>query len=184
MPDHSCRFAFRFASLNYQLQHRVHYQYLLEGYDSHWQTATKERMATYENIPTGTYKFRVRASLIESPEKFDERVITVVIPPTFLLSTSAIWIYIVLVVLGGVAYLLWKQKRLAEELDANGHNTADRNDNGNASAADGDASAADGNASAADGDGAAQETGADDDDVIVIDADDIIVVEDEDANKS
>ena len=198
MPDHSCRFAFRFASLNYQLQHRVHYQYLLEGYDSHWQTATKERMATYENIPTGTYKFRVRASLIESPEKFDERVITVVIPPTFLLSTSAIWIYIVLVVLGGVAYLLWKQKRLAEELDANGHNTADRNDNGNASAADGNASAADGNASAADGDasasdgnasaadsnGAAQETGADADDVIVIDADDIIVVEDEDANKS
>ena len=134
-------------------------------------------MATYENIPTGTYKFRVRASLIESPEKFDERVITVVIPPTFLLSTSAIWIYIVLVVLGGVAYLLWKQKRLAEELDANGHNTADRNDNGNASAADGNASAADSN-------GAAQETGAADDDVIVIDADDIIVVEDEDANKS
>ena len=112
LPYHGCRFAFRFASLNYQLQHRVHYQYMLEGYDEAWRDAGQERMAQYEDVPGGTYKLRIRAFLLETPDKFDERIIEVVMPPHFLLSTSAIWVYMGLAALMLLAMLFWKQEKL------------------------------------------------------------------------
>ena len=100
IPGRNNSFAFRFAALNYQLQHRVHYQYMLEGYDTDWQNAGKDRMAFYNNVPAGTYTFKVKAFLLESPDKFDMRSIEVTVPSSFLLSPTAFWIY------GGVVFLL------------------------------------------------------------------------------
>ena len=117
LPEHNTVFSFRFASLNYQLQHRVHYQYMLEGYDKDWQTASKERMVTYANIPSGTYQLKVRASLLENPDKFDERVITVVVPPIFLLSSEAIWIYMVIGIVASIGMLFWIQRKIARKVD-------------------------------------------------------------------
>ena len=45
LPRNNIVFAFRFASLNYQLQHRMHYQYMLEGYDKEWRNADKSMTA-------------------------------------------------------------------------------------------------------------------------------------------
>ena len=87
--------AFRFASLNYQLQHRVHYQYMLEGYDRNWRNADRKRTAVYGNLPFGTYHFKVKAFLLENPEKYDLRTLEVIVPPPFLLSTGAIWLYLI-----------------------------------------------------------------------------------------
>lgn len=111
IPTHDTEFSFRFAALNYQLQHRVHYQYMLEGYDDDWQNADKSRKATYSGVPGGTYQFKVKAFLLESPDAYDMRTITVVVPPHFLLSAKAIWIYVLLLaaILGG---LWWYRKRL------------------------------------------------------------------------
>lgn len=117
LPEHNTVFSFRFTSLNYQLQHRVHYQYMLEGYDKDWQTASKERMVTYANIPSGTYQLKVRASLLENPDKFDERVITVVVPPIFLLSSEAIWIYMVIGIVASIGMLFWIQRKIARKVD-------------------------------------------------------------------
>ena len=89
---------------------------MLEGYDKDWQTAGKERMVTYANLPSGTYQLKVRASLLETPDKFDERVITVVVPPIFLLSSGAIWIYMVLGIIVGIALLFWFQRRIARKV--------------------------------------------------------------------
>ena len=109
LPVKNCKIAFRFAALNYQLQHRIHYQYMIEGYDDDWQNATKERLATYENLPSGTHKFHVKAFLLESPENYDMRTIEIVVPPTPLLSTTAIWIYLILLALLAAAGLWWYQ---------------------------------------------------------------------------
>ena len=107
LPSNDAEFAFRFASLNYQYQHRIHYQYRLEGYEADWHNADKSRMAVYSGVPTGTYRFQVKAFLLESPDNFDMRTIEVVVPAFFLLSTTAIWIYLVLV--GAVlVYLLMR----------------------------------------------------------------------------
>ena len=118
LPGHNNVFAFRFASMNYQLQHRVHYQYMLEGYDHEWQNADKSRTVSYSGIPTGRYRFKVKAFLLESPDKYDLRTIEVVVPPYFLLSQGAIWIYIFLAALIGIILMFWRQNYLAKKYGA------------------------------------------------------------------
>ena len=110
IPTHDTEFAFRFAALNYQLQHRVHYQYMLEGYDDEWQNADKSRKASYDDVPAGTYQFKVKAFLLESPEAYDMRTITVVVPPYFLFSSKAIWIYVLLLVVALLFGFWWYKK--------------------------------------------------------------------------
>ena len=103
-------FSFRFASLNYQLQHRVHYQYMLEGYDKEWQNASKDRMATYTDVPSGTYRFKVKAFLLESPEKYDLRTIEVIVPGSFLFSSTALWIYAILLLIVAGLLIVYNPK--------------------------------------------------------------------------
>ena len=98
-------FAFRFAALNYQLQHRVHYQYMLEGYDKDWITADKTRTAVYNGVPAGTYTFKVKAYLLESPDQYDIRTMEVFIPSFWLLSPPMLIVYGVILLLAALAIL-------------------------------------------------------------------------------
>lgn len=113
LPNSGCTFALRFASLNYQLQHRVHYQYMLEGYDKDWINTDRTRTAVYTNVPAGRYTFKVKAFLLEAPDKYDMKTIVVVMPHHFLLSSDAIWLYMALGVVGMIGFMFWRQKRLA-----------------------------------------------------------------------
>lgn len=115
LPSHNSVFGFRVASLNYQLQHRVHYQYMLEGYDDDWQNVDKDRIITFSDLPGGTYKFKVKAFLLESPDKFDMRTISVVVPPHSLFSSTAIWIYLILL-FAAVIYLCYRFRRKIRQL--------------------------------------------------------------------
>lgn len=112
LPKHGGNISFRFAALNYQLQHRTHYQYRLLGYESEWNNAGKQRLATYSELPAGTYLLQVKAFLLESPENYDMRTLEVVIPPYFLLSNSAVWFYLFLLMVIGTTGLWWYQERL------------------------------------------------------------------------
>ena len=111
LPNHDDEFSIRFASLNYQLQHRIHYQYCLEGYEEDWNNADNTRTATYSGLPAGTYEFKVKAFLLESPDKYDMKTITIVVPPHFLLSQSAIWIYMILAAAIIITLLYIKEER-------------------------------------------------------------------------
>jgi hypothetical protein len=116
LPSHNSVFSFRFAALNYQLQHRVHYQYMLEGYDKDWQNAGKDRMATYSDVPSGTYKFKVKAFLLESPDKYDMRTIEVIVPTYFIFSRTVIWIILVALFFGGTYLLTRLRKKIYKKL--------------------------------------------------------------------
>jgi hypothetical protein len=115
LPSHSSAFAFRFAALNYQLQHRMVYQYKLDGYDRDWVNADKTRTAHYHNVPAGTYRFQVKAFLLESPEAYDARSIEITVPPSPLLSPAAVWVYMVLMAAGMLFGLWWYQERLRKQ---------------------------------------------------------------------
>ncbi len=112
IPSHGTMFSFNFAALNYQLQHRIVYQYKLDGYDKDWQNADKTRKVNYNGVPSGTYQFKVKAFLLESPEAYDMRTIEVVIPPYFIFSSGAVWIYMLIVTVGLLFGLWWYQERL------------------------------------------------------------------------
>jgi AraC-like DNA-binding protein len=85
---------------------------MLDGYDKEWRNADRTRMATYNDLPTGSYHFKVKAFLLESPEKFDMRDIEVEVPPYFILSSGAIWLYMALFLTLGIWFLLWNQNKL------------------------------------------------------------------------
>ena len=114
LPGRNNTFAFRFEAMNYQLRHRITYQYMLEGYDKQWHNADKSHTAHYANVPAGTYHFKVKAFLLESPENYDMRTIEVVVPPNFLLSEGAIRIYLVLAALLAIWFMFWRQRKLAQ----------------------------------------------------------------------
>lgn len=112
MRSHSANIAFRFAALNYQLQHRVHYQYMLQGYDAGWRNADKSRTASYTSLPTGTYSFKVRAFLQESPERADMKEILIIVPPYWFMSRGAVWLYMLLAATFGIWFMFWRQKKV------------------------------------------------------------------------
>jgi hypothetical protein len=112
LPSHTSEITLRFASLNFQLQHRVHYMYMLEGYEHQWINADKTRSVTYKNLPSGSYRFRVKAFLLESPEKYDMRTLEIVVPPPFLLSSSAVWLYILIGILLALWLMFYRQNTL------------------------------------------------------------------------
>ncbi len=113
LPHHGAPFSFSFASLNHKLQHRVHYQYLLEGRDRNWNDADGTRTAAYGSLPAGTYTLRIRAFMLESPDTFDQCSVVIKVPPHFLLSAKAVWLYIAMIVLTAILLLHLRQKRLA-----------------------------------------------------------------------
>lgn len=108
-------FAFRFAALNHSLQHRVHYQYRLDGYDVGWKNATHERIAAYQDVPSGHYRFHVRAYLSQSPDRYDERTVELIVPPPFLLSSAAVWLYMILAATIALGLMYWRQQQLVEK---------------------------------------------------------------------
>lgn len=137
LPNHDDEFSIRFASLNYQLQHRIHYQYCLEGYEEDWNNADNTRTATYSGLPAGTYEFKVKAFLLESPDKYDMKTITIVVPPHFLLSQSAIWIYLFLAAAIVITILYIKeerQRKIEREYQEELNGTADGTDDDSAEA--------------------------------------------------
>lgn len=111
IQKHDDTFGFRFAAMNYHYQQRIHYQYMLEGYDKEWRNADRTRTATYADVPGGTYQFKVKAFLLDSPDKYDLKTIEVTVPPHPLLSGAALWIYAALAVAALLALMLWQQKR-------------------------------------------------------------------------
>ena len=137
LPNHDDEFSIRFASLNYQLQHRIHYQYCLEGYEEDWNNADNTRTATYSGLPAGTYEFKVKAFLLESPDKYDMKTITIVVPPHLLLSQSAIWIYMILAAAIIITLLYIKEERrrkIEREYQEELNGTADGTDDDSAEA--------------------------------------------------
>ncbi|MDE6354727.1 MAG: hypothetical protein K2L56_06720, partial [Prevotella sp.] len=113
LPDAGSTFALRFASLNYQLQHRVHYQYMLDGHDKEWQNADRTRTAVYTDVPAGRYTFKVKAFLLEAPDMYDIKTIDIVVPNHFLLSPNSIWLYMALAVAVMLGGMYWRQKKIA-----------------------------------------------------------------------
>ena len=55
-------FQFDYAGLSFAAPQKIHYRYMLEGFDRRWTEAGTRRTAYYTNIPPGHYTFRVQAA--------------------------------------------------------------------------------------------------------------------------
>ena len=77
-------FSFEFASLDYTIPEKNQYAYIMEGFEEEWNyTGADKRLASYTNIPAGTYRFRVIGSNNDSVWNREGASITIHIAPPF-----------------------------------------------------------------------------------------------------
>ena len=62
IPAGHNHFQFDYAGLSFTAPQKVHYRYMLEGFDHQWTDAGSRRSAYYTSIPPGHYAFRVQAA--------------------------------------------------------------------------------------------------------------------------
>lgn len=99
-------FRFAFAALNHVLQSQVNYMYRLEGFDRDWNLAGKSNSASYSNVPTGRYTFRVKAYVSNVAAADEGLSIEVFIRPPFWLSWWAKSLYILFVF--ALMFVAWR----------------------------------------------------------------------------
>ncbi|MDI6400891.1 triple tyrosine motif-containing protein, partial [Balneolaceae bacterium ANBcel3] len=72
---------FNYVALNYNPRHPGNYAYMLEGFDTDWHNVGESRSATYTNLPSGEYLFRVKAANIAGIWGDDVTLRLVIVPP-------------------------------------------------------------------------------------------------------
>ena len=113
LPASVNKFAVEFALLSYTNTDQCKYAYYLEGYDKEWHYVDASlRQASFENIPSGSYKLHVKAA--DSYGHWNEMAYTIhikVLPPWYA-SWWAYLIYIALLIVGIRLAIIWYRERL------------------------------------------------------------------------
>lgn len=100
LPNKYKNFTIEFAALVYNNSRGNKYAYKLEGFDKDWQyTDALHRFANYNNLKSGTYTFRLKATNENGVWNETETVLEVVILPPFWATWWAYLIYIVVIAL-------------------------------------------------------------------------------------
>ena len=103
-------FTISYTALDYGEYERVHYYYKLDGFDSEWIDAGSNHSASYSNLPSGHYTFRVRTTdSVSDKAGSDERTIRVVVESAPVNSWWAWLIYLALA--SALAYYLYRNAR-------------------------------------------------------------------------
>ncbi|UFH57619.1 sensor histidine kinase [Spirosoma sp. KNUC1025] len=77
---HQNDLSFGFAYMDYQSPETNRHQFKLEGFDPHWHVAGPDRLASYLQVPPGTYTFRVRGANTDGPW-VEQRLTLIIHPP-------------------------------------------------------------------------------------------------------
>ena len=93
-------FTLEFAALNFCNPERISYRYRLKGFDHDWHYAGKNRLASYTNVPSGTYQFVVEVMDATNPDQHCMREMTITILPPW---WATWWAYLIYVLLLGVS---------------------------------------------------------------------------------
>lgn len=99
-------FLLSFISVSYQYQQDIRYVYIMEGFDQHWSTPTKDLSVRYTNIPPGSYVFKVRSMSENGKNILDEKNLRIHIAQPYWNTFTAWFIYIVLFL--GIMYFIWR----------------------------------------------------------------------------
>lgn len=97
-----------FASLSYCSPGKNQYAYKLEGFDREWNYVGNQNRATYTNIPSGTYIFRVKATNNDGIWSDNEATLKIVVHPPFWWSWYAKIIYLLLIVAAMWLYVRYR----------------------------------------------------------------------------
>lgn len=102
VPAGKQRTTFRYVGLSLGNSERVHYRYMLEGFDHGWSEAVTNREATYGNLGAGSYRFRVMASNSDGQWTGSEAAIGFEVEPRL---SQTWWFRLTVVLCAGLAVL-------------------------------------------------------------------------------
>ena len=74
---------FHYTALSFLIPERVRFKYQLEGYDRDWVDAGSRRVAYYNNLPPGDYRFRITAANDDGVWNHEGASISLVLQPRF-----------------------------------------------------------------------------------------------------
>lgn len=89
-------FNIEFAALNFD-NSNYSYEYILDGYEQQWHQNGKNRIASYTNVPSGKYRFKVRVIDESNPAMQSQRDMDITIRPAWWASWWAKLIYSLLI---------------------------------------------------------------------------------------
>ena len=112
LPYNQNFIAFRYAALDFTMPSKNEYVYQLEGIDEDWILAGTRRYASYPNLVSGTYTFRVRASNNDGLWSEEGAAVQLIITPPWWKTGWAYGLYIMLLTLVGAGYVQWWISRL------------------------------------------------------------------------
>ncbi|HKK63103.1 MAG TPA: two-component regulator propeller domain-containing protein, partial [Bacteroidales bacterium] len=107
-----------FTAIDLKNSEKVVYRYKLEGFEENWNYAGIERKATYTNLATGDYTFRVQAANSDGKWNRHGTSLTILISPPWWQTYWALGIYIFVVTTVILAFrkFLLKKERKKNEL--------------------------------------------------------------------
>lgn len=113
LPYKYNNFSIEFAALTYKNPELNRYAYRLQNFDWDWQyTDADRRFAYYNNLPSGTYTFQLKATNENGEWSGYVREFTVVVLPPFWATWWAYLLYMVLVLVIGVLIYRTIKKRI------------------------------------------------------------------------
>lgn len=74
---------FHFGAIRLRSQERIRFRYRLEGFEETWTETQGRRTASYTNIPSGRYRFRVLAFDMNGPRETSEAAVGIAWQPHF-----------------------------------------------------------------------------------------------------
>lgn len=88
-----------YAALDFPSSKGINYKYILKNYDNHWSNVGSLTSATYRNLSSGEYIFKVKVSDEAGNWNSPSTDLKIIISPPFWFTVPAILLYIVLIIL-------------------------------------------------------------------------------------
>lgn len=107
---------FYYSGMDFLNSGQLNYSYFLDGFDNNWVSAGRNIRATYSNLPTGNYTFRVRVALQDGTTSCKEIAFPFRIKPSPWLSWPAIMLYtlLALALIGLLLRYYWLYQKTRE----------------------------------------------------------------------
>jgi len=106
---------FQYTGLSYIAPQRIHYRYMLEGYDKEWVDAGTRRAAFYTNLKPGQYRFLVQACNEDGVWSTDPASVDVELLPYFYQTAWFISIAVAAFIAALLAIYAWRLKLLTHK---------------------------------------------------------------------
>ncbi|HEY7772215.1 MAG TPA: two-component regulator propeller domain-containing protein [Marinagarivorans sp.] len=108
--------SFEFSLLSFDVPEGTQYRYMLEGFDERWSKPTRQRKATYTNLDSGKYSFRVMAINNEGlPMDSTIELRVIVLPPWWRTWwANSLYVLVFLLILYRIIRTQIEKRRFAE----------------------------------------------------------------------